>query len=367
MANYVFPTSTALNLEGAATDAQVQSLRQTLSDISATAYVLDPLTASSSAYADVAAGTVKFMWGHIFDSPLAGDGMLFGHAFGMEAPEFMGWWLQGGGSAAVAAELATAAQDVVLFPMPRFGESTGWYREAMTLKKFREGLYSNGDSIKFRIFGDGQTIHNNTFPQITTPAATPGQSFLNDVFAGVFNGGEFGDATMDASAVGGLFPNWPSKTGSIVEALGGNPHYYIGSWHTPARMQALWVNKTFYDGLAAQDKAWVKAAAEAASMDQMAQAQKGQDALIKTMQSLGVIVHERLPYDVLVALRDAAAEYYASVAAASPGGPFDVIYQSQVAWIQSSQVRNRASMDRYFRYGDSRYQDETTTLIPNAR
>lgn len=365
MVAYVFETTVpAPGVPGASSSDMVDPLRDVLKSISGDAYELDPLTADpATGFSRVAAGTTKFMWGFPFDSAVPGAGLLFNHPFGMESQEMLSWWYKGGGAAAFAAELLAAGEDVVAFPIARLAESSGWYKEPMTLNKFLSGKYASGEQIKFRLFGTPSAIHLRAFPLVSLPPATPATSPLADMFLGTFNGGEGGDPLIDAS-IFGFFPNWPTVGGSVVEAFNGAAHYYVGPWHTPNRFQMLWVNKTFYDALTAQQKDWITVAAERASLQNLAQSLEGGDALLTTMQGLtGLRVYGSLPRTVLERLRGATEEILDEEAAADGTGAYQNILDSMRNHIKANQFVQRVQVDRKWRHRTTRLQG---TFEPTA-
>jgi len=366
MANYDFECNIELDQAGNSTPDVVQPLIDALRDISDGNITLNPLAAppSSTALArvllGVSGGGVNFAWGSPTQTALPGDNLLFFHPFGFECQEFASWWYEGGGAALHRSLTDTAGIDLVQFPAAlRAPEGGGWYKEAVNLKKLLDGKWSDGTDISIRMFGEAEIAHDRAFPLVDTPSPTPTVSFLGDVFTGKYNAGEFSEPYGDASAVNGLFPNWPLVDGSII--TGGLKHYYMASWHSPFRARVLWVNKPFYDALPANDKVRIEVAARASALQNIAMSLKGQDAVIKAWQDMGAIIHEQFPMDVMDRLRTAMDSVLDDYAAANPT-TYGAILDSQRAYMRANQVRWRSAfVDRRWRFQRTIYENDLHT------
>ena len=355
MAAYVFETDLTLGNEAESVPALVDPFRVPLDVMSGSSITLDPLTnvgdGGSAMMARLFAGTIKFAYGSANRIPTESDEFIFAHLFGMEVQEFCSWWYSGGGDAHIAAQIATlggGADDVVVYPINvSSGESGGWYKEAVTMKKMIDGKWSDGTDIKIRLADEAKVAHLKAFPAVQTPAPVLSGSWLQDAKNGVFNCGEYNSPLGDSSVANGMFPNYPSGVGGITELL---KHYYIGSWQTPFRGRCLFVNKTFHDSLPASEQAMIKAAAYQCHMQNMSYQLQGQDAIIKQFQSFGAIIHEQLPNDYQMALRQAVDEIYTEEFGGK-GAQYAATRDHQRAFISANQVRWRSGgMDRRARF-----------------
>lgn len=356
MTSYPLPTNLALSHDGNTDSAIIDYFRTTLADISApvsaSSFELDPLTNSATAFSDVIAGTNKFSFNDDVFSGNAFSRVFSYMPFGFGPTELMAWWFHGGGAALHRSitDAQGAAGDYILLPVDlQHGETGGWYRESITLKKLHDGQYADGSPIKLRLYQESAAAMVRAFPDVTTPAATPGISFLNDVFNGTYTGGESNSIRGDASLLNGLFPNFPGVTGSIIAA--GCKHFYMAAPWTPGRIRWCVVNKPFWVGLTTSQQAQLSAAAEAAALRNVAYSFHGQDALVKTMQDLGAVVHEQFPTDVLRALRDAVNQIHDERAAAD--AEYQQVLDSIRAYARDNQVRWRANVvDNRLRFAD---------------
>lgn len=355
---------------------------------------VDPLTylgSSSPALVDAIADTdgvppgfgasAKFGYGSGNRFPTAGNPFLFAHVFGLEVAEFCSWWYEG--SPGLGAEIAALHglgpaytgldsgfafmhqmmvdfapnpsaggknwKNLLFYPINvASGESGGWYKEALTLKKLQDGKYASGEQMKFRHADEPQLILKRAFPNVLTPPPVLAGSWLQDAFDGVFNGGEYSSPLGDASTGNGMFPNWPDVAGSIIEA--GIKHYYIQTWQTPFRGRFLFIQKDWHDNLPLQQRKMIQLAATQCHMNNIAYQLQGQDAIIKRFQELGGTIHEKLPTDVLTALRQATDEIFKE-----EYGGLGVEYAAprdhQRSFIRKNQVRWRSgNLNRRWRF-----------------
>jgi TRAP-type mannitol/chloroaromatic compound transport system substrate-binding protein len=334
----------------------------TAGTVDLTAGLVAPPT--STAFARCKAGTNNFSYGYGPESALPGSILLYTHAMGMECPEWISWYFKGGGDAQVDTLLTTAdATNPYFLPvLTRGAEGGGWFKEAVSLKKFLDGEWSDGTTISLRQYGEGKTAMNSAFPNISTPLATTGVSMLGDVEAGVWNGGEYNEPYGDASTTNGLFPYWPAVTGSIIDL--GLTHYYMASWHSPARVRNVWINRTYWAGLSADNKNRIKYAAMASCLENMSIGYQGQDAIVGTFQSLGATIHRYMPPGVAVRLRDACTVAQDTLAAADGTGAYSALLAHQRAFIQANHVRwSAGNEDRRMRFDRTSY---SSTLEPDV-
>ena len=357
----VFETNLGLGVGGATEDSVVDPIRDNI--LLTTGIDLDPLTSSpGSASGRVAAGDINFAWGlpGLLDGSVPGLRLLFGLPFGFEPAEYASWYYEGGGRDLMKSLLATAGVDIEPFLAGlRAGESGGWFKEAITLKMLQEGVYSDGSPIRMRFFGLAGAIMTRAFPNITTPPGTVAVTPLNDFKSGNFNALEFGAPTDDVSPnlpSAGLFPNWPARDGSIIEA--GARHYYVGGWWQPLIPQELWVNKTYFDALSADDQNRIALSAKGAALEGLQRsygknepAALTSDEYIKQWQDWGVQIHQEWPEDVLEELRAATVEVINDQIAGDGGGTYVQIYDSMRLHAKANARRwARTSTDRTNRF-----------------
>jgi hypothetical protein len=254
----------------------------------------------------------------------------------------------------------------------RSSESGGWFPESMTLKKFLDGQFSDGTQIKYRAFGTHADAMIKIFPNVTTVQTGAGFTDLGAIFADVFNSGEFNEPYGDASPhnpAAGLFPNWPLSGGSIVDAMGGRPHYYIGSYHTPFRHRTLLVNKTFWLARSPAEQDMIVCAARHCAMQNLAHSYQGGDAIIKAWQDMGVVIHKSLPRDVLDRFRTGLGDAQEDIGpgygahAGTPDPDYEILLASQRDFMKQNAVRWASLPDRAWRVARTDYE---TVLKPNA-
>jgi hypothetical protein len=334
---------------------------------------------SGIAYDRCKAGTNNHAYGLGVDSGLPGSILLYTHAMGMEVDEWVSWFFKGypglgaaldaaavaGGpytgidtGEALTDKLLTDADPTNPYFLPvltRHAEGAGWFKEAVTLKKFEDGKWADGTQINLRQFGEGGPAVDKAFPNVLTPPPTTGISFLQDVKDGVFNGGEYNEPFGDAAQINGLFPNWPSGAAGIIDA--GLSHYYMSGWHTPSRCRNFWINRTIWTGLTADQKNMYRYAARASCLENMAISASGQDAIVANFQALGAVIHRHLPRDVVLRLRDAITEVQDENAAGDGTGAYHALVLHQREFARNNHVRHgSATEDRRMRYQRTEYR-----------
>ena len=356
MAVYVLETNLVGNLDDV-DDVLVAPFRNALDVMSGGAIQVAPMTNlgnTGQVMMDrLLAGTTQFAYGSANRFQSTANPLLFAHLFGMEVAEFCSWYYAGGGRAHLAAQVAglTPPKDnFYMFPInvgP--GESGGWYKETVSMKKMLDGRWSDGSAIKIRLADECGPVHGLAFPNVVYGSGTPSVSFLNDVKAGLFNGGELFTPLGDASTVNGLFPSWPTSAGSIIDA--GVKHFYMQTWQTPFRGRCLFVNKTWFDLLPADQQEMLTSAAAKCHMQNVSYLLQGQDAIIKQFQTLGGVIHERLPTDYLTALRSATDEIYRRNVTADSSNLLGSTMAHQRDFIRKNRVRwQSGNLDRAWRF-----------------
>jgi len=358
MATYAIETNLAGNLDDGDDVALLDTFRNALDVMSGSAIQVLPMTNpgnSGQVMMDrLLAGTIKFAYGSANRIQTMSNPLFFAHLFGMEIVEFCSWWYAGGGAAHLAGQIASLTppyNNFYTFPLncgP--GESGGWYKEAITMKKVLDGKWSDGSQIKLRLADECGPVHGLAFPNTVYGSGTPSVSFLIDLKNGLFNGGELFTPLGDASTVNGLFPNWPNVTGSIIDA--GIKHFYLQTWQTPFRGRCLFVTKDWFDNiLSGPEREMIKSAAAKCHMQNVAYLLQGQDTIIKQFQTLGGIIHERLPNDYLTALRAATDEIYRRNVVADSTNMLGATLAHQRDFIRKNHVRWQAgNLDRAWRF-----------------
>lgn len=386
MPAYQFETNITVGNTGESSAKQMDPLRATLSALSANEggaapIDLDALTnngySSQELVDHLVDGAYNFMYGSANRITSEGDELLFAHLFGLEAPEFASWFYEGtpgigalvgsagndSGEQIVAAQIAAQPTEnrggvagthdysnMIFYPfMAVRGESSGWYREAIDIKKLEDGVYGDKVTpIKIRLADECPVAHDKAFPKCQTPGSIPGVSFLGAVQSGQYTAGEFSSPIVDSSVINGLFPNWPSGEGGVIEA--GLKHYYMSTWQTPFRCRGLFINKSWHDALPAQQQAMIRHAAISAHMINMSAQNCNQDAIIKRFQELGATIHRSLPQDVLHKLRQATDEVYVEWSA-SKGAEYAQMLAHQREFIKANRVGwESANLDRRGRF-----------------
>lgn len=379
-----FETDLALNHIGNTTNEVIRPFTDKLRALSGSTLDVDDLTNPPAGVNDArdrlllgsSGGGVDYAFGSATSLGLPGDRLLFNHFFGLETHEYLAWWLHGNKNAIVnptgtsgeeltAAQLATAGIALVAYPLGlQAGESAGWFKEAITHKKFKAGKWDDGSIIAIRLPGDARDSLLNAYPNITAPSATQFVSFLGDVLNGKYNAGEFQDAVGDSSQTNGLFPAYPLVDGSILDGQTALRHYYMGSWHTPSRIRQLWVNKPYFDGLTAQQKAWISEAANSAMANVYAESLQGRDNRLEVFQSLDAHIHESMPEEVLENIRLGSQQEMDKNAAADGTGQYTATLEDQRRFCRENQISWRAiGVDRTMRFARDEYQ---SVFQPNS-
>jgi len=269
--------------------------------------------------------------------------------------------------------------NMIVFPIcATAGESGGWFKEAVTLKKMTLGKWSDGSIIKIRLADEPKWIHLLAFPNVAAPDAIDSTTPLADVANGNYNCLEYNMPLGDSSTINGLFPNWPDVADSII-ALG-IKHYYIGTWQTPFRGRVLLVNRWWYNTLTIQEQQAITSAAYQCAMSNLAYMMQGQDAIIDRFQLLGGVVHESLPRDYLGVLREATDEIMETYnspnktppppgyTASSEDSPreYEAMMRHCRAFCRHNSVRWRSgNLDRRFRFGSR--LDYVPNLQPDVK
>ena len=405
MAAYPMETNLTIGNTGETSPAQLDPFRAVLSALSlddpSAGSPIDVDALTNSGYNNqelidhLVDGTMNFVYASANRIPTEGDEFMWAHLFGLEPHELASWWYTGSpglgalvgeggadsGEAIYAAQIAAQPTEdraggvagthdysnVIVFPMGCLrGESAGWFKEAVTMKKLRDGLYSDKTTkIKIRLADEAPKAWDIAFPNCETPGSIAGVSFLSAVQSGEYTAGEFASPIVDASQVNGLFPAYPSGAGGVIEA--GMKHYYMGCWHTPTRGRCLYVRKDWFDGLSAAQQQMITSAAKDAHLQNMANQMANQDVIIEQFQALGAQVHRSLPTDVLLALREAVDAVYTNDNGLTGPGALEYaqIRDHQREFIKRNRISwESATVDRRARFNGRPNYD--ATLQPNS-
>jgi TRAP-type mannitol/chloroaromatic compound transport system substrate-binding protein len=234
---------------------------------------------------------------------------LFGTTapLGWDANQLLGWFYHGGGEAFYNELIASVLKlNVVGFltgPMPT--QPLGWFKKDIRTAEDLRGL-------KYRTVGLSGDLFTEMGAAVT---AIPGGEIVPSLQRGVIDAAEFNNPSSDR-VLG--FPD-VSKS------------YVVGSYHQRMESFEVLFNKPKYDALAAEQKAILRYAAEAASADM---SWKQQDRYSKDLQAMkdtqGVKV-SKVPDAVLTAQLNA----WTKVLADLEKDPFaKKVLDSQRAWVK---------------------------------
>jgi TRAP-type mannitol/chloroaromatic compound transport system substrate-binding protein len=230
-----------------------------------------------------------------------------GPCFGWNANQFLAWYYYGGGDQ-LYQELM---QDILGFnivsffstPMPT--QPLGWYKNEVTGVDDLKGM-------KFRTVGLATEVFQNMGVAVTQ---LPGGEIIPAMQQGVIDGFEFNNPSSDR----------------LLGAPDVSKNYMLGSYHQANESFEIIFNKDIFDGLAAEQQAILRYAAEAASSSTLWKAyDRYSKDLIGLQEEDGVTVF-KTPADVMQAQLEAwdtVAEQLSSDAF------FKKVIDSQKEWSQ---------------------------------
>jgi len=230
-----------------------------------------------------------------------------GPSFGMDANTLLGWIKYGGGREFYDELVQNVLQlNVVAFhtgPMPT--QPLGWFKNEITAADQLAGM-------KYRTVGLSADLFAELGAAVTI---LPGGEIVPALDRGLIDGAEFNNPSSD------LLLGFPDVT----------KVYMLQSFHQPLECFEICFNKAKFDGLAAEQQAILRYAAEASSADMSWKAQDRYSKDLAAIKEAGVQVAQT-PEAVLQAQLAAWSKLIDTNVAADPF--FAKVIESQKAWAQ---------------------------------
>lgn len=231
--------------------------------------------------------------------------------FGMEPPEFMAWWYEGGGRALGEKLYERRGVHPVLCGL--IGpETAGWFRRPIESLTDVKGL-------KIRFAGIGGRVLQRLGASVTM---IPGSDLFQALEKGAIDATEYSLPVVDR------------KLGFDRIA----PYDYFPGWHQPFTAAHLLVNLDTWNDLTPVRRAQIETACTAGVTRNLARAEALEGPVIADFEARGVKTR-RLPLPLLEELRDVTRDVLAEEAAADP--EFAEILASQQAFSKSYAVWKR--------------------------
>lgn len=210
--------------------------------------------------------------------------------FGLNSRQMTAWMYEGNGLKLMREFYANVG--IVNFPMGNTGaQMGGWYRKEIKSVADIKGL-------KFRVGGFGGKVIERLG---AVPQNIPGGEIYQSLEKG----------TIDAAEWIGPYDDLKLGFNKVA------PHYYYPGWWEGGPQLSLLVNKKAYDGLSAEYKAILEAAAAYAHTDMQAKYDMRNPGALRTLVSQGTKLHP-FPADVMNAAFKASQEVYAELNASNP-------------------------------------------------
>jgi TRAP-type mannitol/chloroaromatic compound transport system substrate-binding protein len=239
--------------------------------------------------------------------------------FGLNARQYNAWMTEGNGLKLLREFYANV--NIVNFPMGNTGaQMGGWYRKEIKSVADLKGL-------KFRVGGFGGKVIEKLG---VVPQNIPG----GEIYQALEKG------TIDAAEWVGPYDDLKLGFNKVA------PFYYYPGWWEGGPQLSLYVNKKAYEGLSAEYKAMIAAAAAAAGSDMIAKYDYRNPAALKTLVAGGAKVL-RFPKDVMDASFKSAMEVYADLNATNPA--WKKIYEDYATY--------RRDANLWFRFTESAFDD----------
>ena len=239
--------------------------------------------------------------------------------FGLNSRQMTAWMYEGNGLKLTREFYAKV--NIVNFPMGNTGaQMGGWYRKEIKSLEDIKGL-------KFRVGGFGGKV-------IERIGAVPQNIPGGEIYQALEKG------TIDAAEWVGPYDDLKLGFNKVA------PHYYYPGWWEGGPQLSLYVNQKAYDGLSAEYKAIVEAAAAYAHTDMQAKYDYKNPAALKTLVSQGVKLHP-FPKDVMAAAFKSAMEVYAELNASNPA--WKKIYDDYATY--------RRDANLWFRFTEASFDD----------
>ena len=210
--------------------------------------------------------------------------------FGLNSRQMTAWMYEGNGLKLTREFYANVG--IVNFPMGNTGaQMGGWYRKEIKSLKDLQGL-------KFRVGGFGGKV---IAPLGVVPQNIPG----GEIYQALEKG------TIDAAEWVGPYDDLKLGFNKVA------PFYYYPGWWEVGPQLSLYVNQKAFEGLSAEYKAIVEAAAAFAHIDMQAKYDYKNPAALKTLASQGTKLRP-FPKDVLVAAFKSSEQVYSELSASNP-------------------------------------------------
>jgi len=249
------------------------------------------------------------------------EAFAFGTAvpFGLNARQINAWMMDGNGTRLMREFYAN--YNFVSFPGGNTGAQMGgfWRREIKSLAEMR--------GQKFRIGGFGGRVMERI-------GLVPQMIPAGEIYTALERG------TIDAAEWVGPYDDEKLGLGKVA------PNYaFPGFWEGGAALE-FWVNSKAFEGLSAEYKAIIEAAATTASKELMARYDARNPAALKRLVAGGVRLF-RFPRDVMDAAFRASQELYADIGAKNPA--FKKIHDDYMSY--------RRDANLWFRLAEAAYDD----------
>ncbi len=249
------------------------------------------------------------------------EAFAFGTAipFGLNARQINAWVLEGNGMKLLREFYA--GYNIVNFIGGNTGSQMGgfWRREIKSLADLK--------GVKFRIGGFGGRVMERIG---CVPQMIPG----GEIYTALEKG------TIDAAEWVGPYDD--EKLGLHKVA----PNYaFPGFWEGGAGLE-FWVNSKAYEGLSAENKAIIEAAASHAASEMMARYDARNPAALKRLVAGGVKLF-RFPKDVMDGAFKASQDLYADISAKNPA--FKKIFDDYAAY--------RRDANLWFRFSEATFDE----------
>ena len=210
--------------------------------------------------------------------------------FGLNSRQMTAWMYEGNGLKLTREFYSNVG--IVNFPMGNTGaQMGGWYRKEIKSVADLKGL-------KFRVGGFGGKV---IAPLGVVPQNIPG----GEIYQALEKG------TIDAAEWVGPYDDLKLGFNKVA------PFYYYPGWWEVGPQLSLYVNQKAYDGLSAEYKAIVEAAAAFAHTDMQARYDYRNPAALKTLVSQGTKLRA-FPKDVMLAAFKSSQQVYSELSATNP-------------------------------------------------
>ncbi len=239
--------------------------------------------------------------------------------FGLNARQMTAWMYEGNGLKLTREFYAKV--NIVNFPMGNTGSQMGgWFRKEIKSLEDIKGL-------KFRVGGFGGKV-------IERIGAVPQNIPGGEIYQALEKG------TIDAAEWVGPYDDLKLGFNKVA------PNYYYPGWWEGGPQLSLFINNKAYDGLSAEYKAIVEAAASHAHVDMQAKYDARNPAALKQLVGAGTKLF-RFPKDVMDAAFKEAMGLYGELSGSNPA--WKKIYEDYSAF--------RRDANLWFRFTEAGFDD----------